>query len=41
MIAGLGPATSGQVLMDGQDITDLDREKRDIAMVFQNYAIYP
>ena len=40
-IAGLGPATSGQVLMDGQDITDLDPGKRDIAMVFQNYAIYP
>ncbi len=28
MIAGLGPATSGQVLMDGQDITDLDPGKR-------------
>ena len=41
MIAGLGPAPSGQVLMDGQDITDLDPGKRDIAMVFQNYAIYP
>lgn len=41
MIAGLGPATSGQVLMDGQDITDLAPGKRDIAMVFQNYAIYP
>lgn len=41
MIAGLGPATSGQVLMDGQDITDLDPGKRDIAMVLQNYAIYP
>ena len=41
MIAGIGPATSGQVLMDGQDITDLDPAKRDIAMVFQNYAIYP
>ena len=40
MIAGLGPATSGQVLMDGQDIADLDPGKRDIAMVFQNYAIY-
>lgn len=41
MIAGIGPATSGQVLMDGQDITDLAPGKRDIAMVFQNYAIYP
>lgn len=41
MIAGIGPASSGQILMDGIDITDLDPGKRDIAMVFQNYAIYP
>ena len=41
MVAGIGPATSGQVLMDGKDITDLEPGKRDVAMVFQNYAIYP
>ncbi len=41
MIAGIGPATSGQVLMDGRDITDLAPGKRDVSMVFQNYAIYP
>lgn len=41
MIAGIGPATSGQILMDGRDITDLEPGKRDVAMVFQNYAIYP
>ncbi len=41
MIAGIGPPTSGQVFMDGQDITDLAPGKRDVAMVFQNYAIYP
>ena len=41
MIAGIGPATSGQVFLDGKDITDLAPSKRDIAMVFQNYAIYP
>jgi sn-glycerol 3-phosphate transport system ATP-binding protein len=41
MIAGIGPSTAGQILMDGRDITDLDPGKRDIAMVFQNYAIYP
>ena len=41
MIAGIGPSTSGRILMDGKDITDVDPAKRDIAMVFQNYAIYP
>ncbi len=41
MIAGIGPATSGQIFMDGKDITAVDPAKRDIAMVFQNYAIYP
>ena len=41
MIAGIGPATSGRIFMDGKDITDVPPEKRDIAMVFQNYAIYP
>lgn len=41
MIAGIGPQDSGQVLMDGVDISDLPPGKRDLAMVFQNYAIYP
>lgn len=41
MIAGIGPATSGHIYMDGRDITDTPPAKRDIAMVFQNYAIYP
>jgi len=41
MIAGIGPATSGRIYMDGKDITHQPPEKRDIAMVFQNYAIYP
>ena len=41
MIAGIGLATSGQVLMDDADITDMDPGKRNVAMVFQNYAIYP
>ena len=40
-IAGIGPQSSGQVLMDDQDISDLPPGKRDLAMVFQNYAIYP
>ena len=41
MIAGIGPATSGKILMDGEEIGDLPPGKRGIAMVFQNYAIYP
>ena len=41
MIAGIGPQTSGKVLLDGKDITSLAPGKRDVAMVFQNYAIYP
>lgn len=41
MIAGIGPATSGEIFIDGEEISDLPPGKRDIAMVFQNYAIYP
>ncbi|MCD8046112.1 MAG: ABC transporter ATP-binding protein [Clostridiales bacterium] len=41
MIAGIGPATSGELLMDGEDISEVPPGKRGIAMVFQNYAIYP
>jgi len=41
MIAGIGPATKGHIYMDGKEITDTPPSKRDIAMVFQNYAIYP
>ena len=41
MIAGIGPATSGQIFMDGEEISDIPPGKRGIAMVFQNYAIYP
>lgn len=41
MIAGIGPATSGELLINGENITDIPPGKRDIAMVFQNYAIYP
>jgi len=39
--AGLERPTAGQVLVDGRDVTDLDPSRRDIAMVFQNYALYP
>lgn len=41
MIAGLEPATSGKVLIDNVDVTDTEIGKRGVAMVFQNYAIYP
>ena len=41
MIAGIGPATGGEIFMDGEEVSDVPPGKRDIAMVFQNYAIYP
>ena len=41
MIAGLETITSGHVMIDGQVINDLPPKDRDIAMVFQNYALYP
>jgi multiple sugar transport system ATP-binding protein len=41
MIAGLETVTSGNVLIDGQVVNDLPPKDRDIAMVFQNYALYP
>jgi multiple sugar transport system ATP-binding protein len=41
MIAGLEDVTSGAVLIGDVDVTDKPPQKRDIAMVFQNYALYP
>lgn len=41
IIAGIGPQTSGKVYLDGEDISGLLPAKRNVAMVFQNYAIYP
>ena len=41
MITGLDEPTSGDILIDGHKIDDLTPGKRDIAMVFQNYALYP
>ena len=40
-IAGLTPLTSGRILMDGTDITHVLPRSRDLAMVFQSYALYP
>ena len=41
ILAGLELATAGTIMIDGNDVTDLGPGKRDIAMVFQNYALYP
>jgi multiple sugar transport system ATP-binding protein len=41
MIAGLEDVTAGQVLIDGKVVNDLPPKERDIAMVFQSYALYP
>src|ERR687889_2749592 len=41
MVAGLESITSGRVLIDDQIVNDLAPMDRDIAMVFQNYALYP
>ena len=41
MIAGLEEPSSGRILLDGNDITDAPAQRRDLAMVFQSYALYP
>ena len=41
MIAGLEDATEGDILIDGNRVNDLDPKDRDVAMVFQSYALYP
>lgn len=40
-IAGLEDIDSGSIHVDGRDVTDLDPARRDLAMVFQDYALYP
>jgi multiple sugar transport system ATP-binding protein len=40
-IAGLERVTSGSITLDGRDITDSKPKERNMAMVFQNYALYP
>src|SRR5271154_2205213 len=40
-IAGLEVISSGEIRVEGQSINDLHPSKRDIAMVFQSYALYP
>jgi multiple sugar transport system ATP-binding protein len=41
MLAGLEQITSGELLLDGRRANDLQPRERDIAMVFQSYALYP
>ena len=41
ILAGLEPVSGGHVLMDGVDVTDREPGERDVAMVFQSYALYP
>ncbi len=41
IIAGLEAPTAGRVLVDGRDVTDVAPKDRNVAMVFQNYALYP
>jgi multiple sugar transport system ATP-binding protein len=41
MLAGLEPVDAGEIHVGGRDVTDLPPKDRDIAMVFQNYALYP
>ena len=41
LVAGLIPITSGDIIIGDRVVNDLDPKDRDIAMVFQNYALYP
>lgn len=41
MIAGLEKPSSGEILIDDENVVDVEPGKRGIAMVFQNYALYP
>src|SRR5919112_2364239 len=41
MIAGLESVTSGRILIGSRDVTNVLPKNRDVAMVFQSYALYP
>src|ERR1700758_4152536 len=41
MLAGLEPLDAGHILIGGKDVSNVRPRERDIAMVFQNYALYP
>jgi multiple sugar transport system ATP-binding protein len=41
LLAGIEEVSSGRILFDGRDVTHVNPERRDVAMVFQSYALYP
>jgi iron(III) transport system ATP-binding protein len=41
LVAGLEKPSSGQIFIDGEDVTDRSIQQRDICMVFQSYALFP
>src|SRR3954451_6503965 len=41
MVAGLEEISAGQLLIDGEEVNDLTPKERDVAVVFQEYALYP
>lgn len=41
LVAGLEKPTSGSIFIDGQNVTDLSVQQRDICIVFQSYALFP
>src|SRR3954468_1978785 len=41
LIAGVEEPTSGRILLDGQDLSDVPPERRDVGMAFQNFALFP
>jgi multiple sugar transport system ATP-binding protein len=41
LLAGIEEVTAGRILFDGRDVTNVTPERRDVAMVFQSYALYP
>lgn len=41
MLSGILPVTEGRIYFNGKDVTDLSPDKRNVGLVFQNYALYP
>ncbi|MDD6466668.1 MAG: ABC transporter ATP-binding protein [Erysipelotrichaceae bacterium] len=41
MLSGILPVTDGKIFFDEEDVTDLPPDKREVGLVFQNYALYP